>query len=221
MVWNAGPMVKFVMALLVGFSVVSWAIIVYKIKLLRRVEGETAVFYDLFWRNMDKKEFHKVLEAAREHPDTPLSGLFTAVSNEGRIGRDDLDRIKRILSKKIAEESMRLEAYTPFLATTGNTAPFIGLFGTVWGIMNSFRGISVKGAASLAVVAPGISEALVATALGLMAAIPAVVGYNHILSRIDRARADMQGFASDLLNAIEKELSRPAPREPKVERHGV
>jgi biopolymer transport protein TolQ len=95
-----------------------------------------------------------------------------------------------------------------FLATTGNTAPFIGLFGTVWGIMTSFREIGAKGSANLAVVAPGISEALVATAMGLLAAIPAVMGYNHILTRIGRITTEMNNFSSDLMNVIEKQAGK-------------
>ena len=116
--------------------------------------------------------------------------------------------IQRVLKKAISRETGRLEKAVSFLATTGNTTPFIGLFGTVWGIMNSFRGIGVKGSASLAVVAPGISEALIATAMGLIAAIPAVVAYNHFVTRINRMAVEMENFAGDFLNIVERELTR-------------
>jgi len=120
----------------------------------------------------------------------------------------EIEGMQRVLRKTIANEINRMEKAVAFLATTGNTTPFIGLFGTVWGIMNSFRGIGLKGSASLAVVAPGISEALIATAMGLLAAIPAVVAYNHFLTRINRMTTEMENFAGDFLNIVEKELMR-------------
>lgn len=216
MMWGAGPMVKFVLLVLLAFSVMSWAIIAYKIILLRKVEKETAAFYDLFW---EKRQFAQIAASSKGFKNTPLAGIFNAVyseitssmkgseSKEQKIYRDDLDRFQRILRKAASIESAKLEYSIGFLATTGNAAPFIGLFGTVWGIMTSFRSIGAKGAANLAVVAPGISEALIATAMGLLAAIPAVVGYNHILTRIDRITAEMNNFSSDLLNIIDKQSS--------------
>ncbi|MBI5561275.1 MAG: protein TolQ [Deltaproteobacteria bacterium] len=217
MIAGAGLMVKFVLLVLLLFSVFSWAIIVYKIRLLRKMERETAAFYDLFWK---KRQFAQIQAAAKEYKKTPLAAIFSAVyaeinntmkaGPEGGAGlqRDDIDRLGRVLRKAVATESARLEHAVGFLATTGNAAPFIGLFGTVWGIMTSFRSIGAKGGASLAVVAPGISEALVATAMGLAAAIPAVVGYNHIISMINRINVEMDSFSSDLLNIIERQLPR-------------
>lgn len=220
MIASAGPMVKFILLVLLGFSVFSWAIIIYKLILLRRVEKEGRAFLDIFW---DKRQFSQINAAAKTFKNTPLSALFIAVHNElaGQtrpaegakegarqefsISRDDIERLQRVLRKAEAAETSKLEYSVPFLATTGNTAPFIGLFGTVWGIMESFRSIGAKGAASLAVVAPGISEALVATAVGLIVAIPAVIGYNHIMARIDRAIQEMSGFSADLLNIVEKQ----------------
>lgn len=217
MVWGAGPMVKFVLLVLLFFSVFSWAIIGYKLVLLNRIEKETTAFYDLFW---DKRQFSQVFAAAKDYRNTPLSNIFTAAYHElsniikhpegrdGKLQKEDLERFQRILKRTSDTEAGKLEYAVGFLATTGNTAPFIGLFGTVWGIMSSFRDIGAKGAANLAVVAPGISEALIATAMGLLAAIPAVMGYNHILSRIGRINTEMSNFSSDLLNVIEKQAGR-------------
>lgn len=215
MVWGAGLMVKLVLLVLILFSVFTWAIIVYKIRLIRKVERETSGFYDLFW---DKRQFNLIHAACKDFPSTPLSSIFDAVytevmntakAQEGvKLQREDLDRFQRILKKTSAIESSKLEYAVGFLATTGNTAPFIGLFGTVWGIMTSFRNIGASGSANLATVAPGISEALVATAMGLMAAIPAVVGYNHLLTRISRINTEMSNFSSDLLNIIEKQVTK-------------
>ena len=218
MVAEAGPIVKLVLLTLLIFSVISWAIIIYKMLLLRKVEKEGAIFYDLFW---DKSQFSVIADLTKNYANSPLTTLFdsaykelkTIMSEAGpteketaTITRTDLERIRRILTKQGAMETAKLEYAVPFLATTGNTAPFIGLFGTVWGIMNSFRGIGAKGSANLAVVAPGISEALVATAMGLIVAIPAVVGYNHLLSRTGRIARDIDNFSSDLINVIEKQL---------------
>ena len=216
MLTNAGPMVKLVLLLLLGFSILSWAIIIHKLLLLRKVEAETTAFYDLFWQ---KQQLEQVAAAARNYRKTPLSHLFMAVYSEfssdikadkpvtGRTGdRRSIDRMQRLLKKTGAKELARIESAVPFLATSGNTAPFIGLFGTVWGIMNSFRSIGAKGAANLAVVAPGISEALVATAMGLLVAIPAVVGYNFIVSRTARLAGEMESFSSDLINILEKRI---------------
>ena len=217
MIWGAGPMVKFVLLTLLVFSVVSWAIIAYKVLLIRKVEKETAAFYDLFW---EKRQFALVHAASKGFAHTPLSPIFNAAYNElttqmksadggvNWLQREDLDRFQRIIKKASDIEAARLEYAVGFLATTGNTAPFIGLFGTVWGIMSSFRDIGAKGAASLAVVAPGISEALVATAMGLLAAIPAVMGYNHIVTRIGRINTEMNNFSSDLMNVIEKQAGK-------------
>ena len=217
MVMGAGLMVQFVLLVLFLFSVASWAIIIYKLRFLKKAEDETAAFSELFWRKKNFKEIHAALKEFRH---TPLAPIFDALyaelastrpGNEGQtnaLSRDDIDRLRRVLTKACAAQSARLEYGVPFLATSGSAAPFIGLFGTVWGIMNSFRGIGAKGAASLAVVAPGISEALIATAMGLAAAIPASIGYNHLVTRLGRINTEMEGFTSDILNIIEKQLPR-------------
>ena len=118
------------------------------------------------------------------------------------------DNVKRALRRAINTEMTKMTQMVPFLATTGNTAPFIGLFGTVWGIMNSFHGIGLKGSASLAVVAPGISEALLATAVGLAVAIPAVIAFNYFTQKIRVIESELQSFAADFLNIVERDILR-------------
>ncbi len=217
MVAHAGPIVKLVLLLLLVFSVFSWAIIIYKLMLLKKIERETASFYEVFW---EKRQFSHIASMLGGYKNTPLAPLFSAVYNElalimkgagegeHRAAPEKTERIERILKKTVAVQHGRMEYAVSFLATAGNTAPFIGLFGTVWGIMSSFQDIGARGAANLAVVAPGISEALVATAMGLVVAIPAVVGYNHITSKINRVATEMDNFSTDLLNIVEKQLSR-------------
>ncbi len=211
MISEAGLMVQFIMLLLLLLSVLSWAIILYKINLLKKMEKETNSFYDLLLKNRDLSQLHS---ATGNYPFTPLSRLFKeayaeagSLAKSGRYqGAEGGYIIERILKKSGNMEKLGMERNINFLATTGNTAPFIGLFGTVWGIMNTFGSIGATGAASIAVVAPGISEALIATAMGLFAAIPAVVGYNHILTRIDRISGEVDSFSTDLTNMLEKKL---------------
>lgn len=212
MIWGAGPMVKGVLLLLFAMSVISWAIMYYKFRLLKRIEDETVEFSDVFW---EKKDFKSIYPECKSYKVSPLPRLFEVgyrelvetAKREHRTTFDshDIDRLKRILRKTATVETTLMERTITFLATTGNTAPFVGLFGTVWGIMGSFKEIGSTGAASLAVVAPGISEALIATAMGLFAAIPAVVGYNMIISKITRINSEMENFTSDLLNIVDKE----------------
>ncbi len=217
MVAHAGPIVKLVLLVLLIFSVFSWAIIIYKLMALKKIEKETSRFYEVFW---EKRQFSHIASMMGSYKNTPLAPLFSAVYNELAIimkgkgegnagpGAEKMERIERILRKTSAVQHGKMEYAVSFLATAGNTAPFIGLFGTVWGIMSSFQDIGASGAANLAVVAPGISEALVATAMGLVVAIPAVVGYNHITAKINRVATEMDNFSADLLNIVEKQLSR-------------
>ena len=220
---NAGPMVQFVLVVLLVFSVVSWAIIFDKLKSIRRADRESKEFLDIFWKS---KKLPTIFGEAKKMKNSPLAEVFRAgyiELNKINKGKSDpiergnpddvtsiraelsgIDNVSRALRQAVTSETARLEKALPFLATTGNTSPFIGLFGTVWGIMNAFRGIGIKGSASLAVVAPGISEALIATAAGLAAAIPAVVAYNYYLSRIRILASDMENFSSEFLNIIER-----------------
>jgi len=123
-----------------------------------------------------------------------------------------VDNVKRALRRGITTETTRMTQMVPFLATTGNTTPFIGLFGTVWGIMGSFQGIGLRGSASLAVVAPGIAEALVATAAGLAVAIPAVIAFNYFMHKIRILESELDSFSADFLNIVERDLMRMKER---------
>ncbi|MCD6526856.1 MAG: protein TolQ [Desulfuromonas sp.] len=215
LIWNAGPVVKLVLLVLVYFSVVSWTIIFYKFRVVQRAGRESEKFLDFFW---NKKQLDAVALEIKQFSHSPLSTLFREGYQElmkvqrSKRGDDALsftsdlsgaDNVARALRRASTQETQRLEKYLTFLATTGSTAPFIGLFGTVWGIMDSFHGIGQTGSASLAVVAPGISEALVATAIGLMAAIPAVVGYNHFLNKVNVLIGEMDNFSQEFLNIVE------------------
>lgn len=229
MVLHAGLMVKFVLLILLGFSVTSWAIILMKIRLFKKARAETEEFLELFWESQDMKE---IFRASEELVYSPVARLFKAgyaefakirkiqalgtapgsgsvqkiERGEGRSWKVMMNNLERSLRKAMVDQVSRLDTALNFLATTGNTAPFIGLFGTVWGIMESFRGIGMRGSASLAVVAPGISEALIATAAGLAAAIPAVVAFNYFSNRVSEFSAEMEIFSSDFLSIVERRL---------------
>jgi len=220
MVVDAGPVVKIVLLILLFFSLSSWTIIFTKWILLRKAKKETDYFLDLFWEN---KEFSKVYKESNNFSFSPIADLFRSGYTELERTRslqpnlasgDEtginlyLENIERTLKKTLIRQNHRIEKTLSFLATTGNAAPFIGLFGTVWGIMESFRGIGLKGSANLAVVAPGISEALIATAAGLAAAIPAVVAYNHFSQRVMEFRSEMDTFVSDFLGIIKRQFLR-------------
>jgi len=246
MIVHAGPMVKFVLLLLLVFSVVSWAIIFGKSRLLSRAKVDTAAFLELFWESRDLKRIYTESEAL---DDSPVARLFRAgyaefsrfsklqatypegghapavhgKDQEGGMVREDkslrtrqalMDNLERALKKATIDQNKRLERSLSFLATTGNTTPFIGLFGTVWGIMESFRGIGLKGSANLAVVAPGISEALIATAAGLAAAIPAVVAFNYFSQRVLSLQAEMDIFTTDFMSMVGRQFIRQlSPRK--------
>jgi biopolymer transport protein TolQ len=162
LIFKAGLIVKFVLLFLLFFSVFSWAIIFYKLRLLSKIEKESKEFYQAFLKD---KQWDALYKSTKKLTVSPLANLFRAAYS---IEDARIDEIKSTLKKIESMEAARVEKYLTFLATTGSTTPFIGLFGTVWGIMNSFMGIGRIGAASLAVVAPGIAEALIATAAGLL-----------------------------------------------------
>ncbi len=233
MISSAGTMVQFVMLLLLFFSIMSWAIILIKYRYIRKAFKESADFTDFFWKSRDlsnafakAKQLHgsplarifrigyvelkKMSQAAA--PPSPPDAAGNQPAGSQSMSLDNrftgTDNIKRSLRRAITTEMTRMTQMVPFLATTGNTAPFIGLFGTVWGIMNSFHGIGQKGSANLAVVAPGISEALVATAAGLAAAIPAVIAFNYFMSKIRVVESELQSFSADFLNIIERDILR-------------
>jgi len=211
---GAGLVVKLVLLVLVYFSVVSWAIILYKWRVIYRAMRDSDRFLEFFW---NKKHFETVGQNLKNFSHSPLATLFREGYQEfaraqrqketekpGEIVLRSSDYIGRALRRATTSETQRLEKFLPFLATTGSTAPFIGLFGTVWGIMDSFHSIGQTGSASLAVVAPGISEALIATAIGLVAAIPAVVGYNHFVHKVNVLSGEMDNFCQEFLNIVER-----------------
>ncbi|MFV1976981.1 MAG: protein TolQ [Candidatus Scalindua sp.] len=196
LILGAGLVVKIVLLILLFFSIFSWAIIFYKFRFLSKVERESEEFHRAFLKS---REWDALYQSTKRLRLSPLSNLFRSVYSVEEVDRDS---IRRILKRIEALETARLERYLTFLATTGSTTPFIGLFGTVWGIMNSFMGIGRLGSASLAVVAPGIAEALIATAAGLVAAIPAVIAYNYYLSRTRRNIVMMEDFSQELINRL-------------------
>jgi biopolymer transport protein TolQ len=230
LVLNAGPVAKVVLAILLLFSIVSWALIVEKWWQFRRVRRQTLGFMKVFREGRRPSAVHI---AARKLRESPLAQVYVAaygeisgvpdvidsVVDDGEEGlpSERLDAVNRAMRRSAAVELAQLERYLPFLATTASATPFIGLFGTVWGIMSSFHGISSQGSASLAVVAPGISEALIATAAGLAAAIPAVIGYNYFLNRVRHWATELEGFILDLLNV----LSRPVAKLGRSAKDGV
>ncbi len=194
LVAHASFLVKFVLAILLFFSVFSWSIIFYKYYALSAAASQSDTFVKAFTSHPDRKT---LLQQADRLPHSPLANVFKSLSTESAGAPKDEMRLacKRYETREIE----KLYVYLTFLATTGATTPFIGLLGTVWGIMNAFRGIGTAGSASLAVVAPGIAEALITTATGLAAAIPAVVAYNYYLSRARSMTVTMEDFSEELL----------------------
>ena len=222
-VGKAGLMVQLVLALLLAFSIASWAIIFFKWYIIHRAMKESGHFTEIFWESRD---LAVAFNEARDLEGSPLARLFSLgymelkkLSKSGAgskpVDADDnalhgsftgMDNVKRTLRRGINLEMTRMTRWVPFLATTGNTTPFIGLFGTVWGIMNSFHAIGKTGSANLAAVAPGISEALVATAAGLAVAIPAVIAFNYFMQKIRNVESQLQSFSADFLNIIERDI---------------
>ena len=224
---------KLVLLILAGFSIASWAIILQKWRLMRRIKRETRMFREIF---AESDNLPLVYAATKQYHVSPLARIFAAGYAElrahlntklplrGRNGVADelegdpannpgsfeIERFRRMLMLVASEETLRLERLLTFLATTGSATPFIGLFGTVWGVMNAFHGIGLRGSATLATVAPGISEALIATAAGLAAAIPAVVAYNYFVSQIRVMTTEMENFSAEFVSYAERELVKRA-----------
>jgi len=209
LVASASPMAKVIIAILLIFSILSWTIMLMKLKQFGKVEREGNRFLTAA---RETNSFGKLLSTYRDSPDNPFYRLLLVTYKEisakqkdnPRLEPETLPLVENVLRITISEEAETLERRMSFLATTANTAPFIGLFGTVWGIMDSFREIGMRGTTSLAVVAPGISEALIATAIGLATAIPAVLAFNYFNSRHKRIVAKMENASMYLLNILEK-----------------
>lgn len=212
---DATLVVQLVMALLIVMSIICWYIVGYKYWYLQRASAESARFMESFWRSRDIEHIYQHAQSLRR---SPISAMFLAgytelaklSSNDGAAGaqsRDfdaDMNSIERALRKAQTTETTKLESMVPFLATTGSAGPFIGLFGTVWGIMHSFLSISQKQKADIRTVAPGIAEALIATAIGLVAAIPAVMAYNYCQRKVRIHVSQMETFTQDYLNIIRR-----------------
>jgi biopolymer transport protein TolQ len=211
-------MARFVLVLLLAFSLLSWAIILYKGLALHRARAQSETFLDIFRKS---SKFSEVNAVCPQLKASPLVGVFQAgyfevnqqVRGTGTGGAGakptvrSLESLSRSLARAAGVEATRLERRLSFLATTASVGPFIGLFGTVWGIMDAFGDIGRMGSANLAVVAPGISEALITTAMGLFAAIPAAVFFNHFSSRVKVLSSMMDDFALEFLNIVERNFT--------------
>jgi biopolymer transport protein TolQ len=220
---NATPASYAVVSILLVFSVISWAIVIYKAIAFRRIERQTATFLDVFRRST---KFSEVQAVCKSLEGSPLVGMFQAGYAElnlqlrqstppansptapaARPTLKSLPAVDRALLRASSVEVNKLEQRVPFLATTASITPFIGLFGTVWGIMFAFFNIGTQGSTDLAVVAPGIAEALIATAFGLFAAIPALYFYNHFTTKVKLYASEMDDFALEFLNIAERNFT--------------
>ncbi|MCP5178393.1 MAG: protein TolQ [Pseudomonadales bacterium] len=210
LVSNASLLVQLVMALLLAASITSWMMIFQRWFFLRKTEADLATFDEHFWSGIDLRKLYGQLEGADDL--TGIEKIFVSgfkeylrLSEQG--GGDTeiiMQGVQRAMRVAVSREEEQLDRNLPFLATVGSTSPYVGLFGTVWGIMNSFRSLANMTQATLASVAPGISEALVATAMGLFAAIPAVIGYNRFSARVDVLMGRYQTFADELLTLLQR-----------------
>ncbi len=222
MILHAGPVGQLVMVTLLVFSLASWTIVIMKARLFKKIRLDSEDFIEAFWTSANLNEANGT---AQEFEYSPQAAVFIAgfaelqKINKIRKRKDDtpvhetldmqlatMDNLKRAVRKAASQKMNEFGSSLAFLATTGNAAPFIGLFGTVWGIMASFHDIGQRGSASLAVVAPGISEALVATAAGLAVAIPAVIFYNYFSNKLDEIEREIEHFSTDFLNLVERDL---------------
>ena len=219
MVTGSGLVVQLVLYLLILFSVFSWGIIFYKLRQVQVARRQSARFLELFWETKNLTTIHTT---SQELKQSPVAQVFRAgyqelvrltrtkrqnPGPEGGLDTTDLvgvANVERAMKRAANQEITRLERALTFLATTASATPFIGLFGTVWGIMNAFRGLSVTHSSSIQAVAPGIAEALIATATGLVAAIPAVMAYNYFARQIRVLSAEMENFSSEFLNIAER-----------------
>src|SRR5579864_4713199 len=213
LVQQTGLVAKIVLLILLAFSIFSWAIILAKWSALKRARAQSGRFVRAFRKATRVQD---VAAVAEQFKTSPLVGVFENAYDEYRRqggGALRLTAIQRATQIAASEEMTRLERRMPWLATTGAVTPFIGLFGTVWGIIDAFQGLGTAGAATLRAVAPGISEALITTAAGLAAAIPAVIAYNLIGASIRELAARSDDFALEFLNAFER-VAPPSPQQP-------
>ena len=213
LIGNASWIVLLVLFMLVAVSVVSWVMILQRALLLRHTQQAMLAFEDRFWSGMDLIQLFKEVQA-NENPESGMEQIFkagfrefTRLRNQGTSDPDAvMEGTQRAMRVAISREQEKLETHLPFLASVGSTCPYVGLFGTVVGIMNSFRGLAVIQQPSLATVAPGIAEALMTTAIGLVAAIPAVVAYNRYASRVDALLSNYETFAEEFSSILHRKV---------------
>ena len=199
---RADLIVKTVILILIVSSIYSWAIIFEKIKLFKKINKSTEEFEEKFWKSKSAESFHNNLPA---NVNDPMANVFKSSMNvllKSKRSSNLNEKMSRMLEINIEQQMEKIEKRYIFLATVGSTAPFVGLFGTVWGIMNSFQSIAISRNTSLAIVAPGIAEALFATALGLLAAIPAVVAFNKFTTDSKKYTQKLENFSKRLLSII-------------------
>ena len=199
---RADLIIKTVILILIASSIYSWAIIFEKIKLFKKINKSTEEFEEKFWKSKSAESFYNNLPA---NVNDPMASVFKNSMNvllKSKRSSNLNEKMSRMLEINIEQQMEKIEKRYIFLATVGSTAPFIGLFGTVWGIMNSFQSIAISRNTSLAIVAPGIAEALFATALGLLAAIPAVVAFNKFTSDSKKYTQKLENFSKRLLSII-------------------
>ena len=213
LIGNASWIVLLVLFMLVAVSIVSWVMIIQRGLLLRSTQQAMLSFEDRFWSGMDLIQLYKEIQVS-ENPDSGLEQIFksgfrefTRLRNQGTADPDAvMEGTQRAMRVAISREQEKLETHLPFLASVGSTCPYVGLFGTVVGIMNSFRGLAVIQQPTLTTVAPGIAEALMTTAVGLVAAIPAVVAYNRYNSRVDALMSNYETFADEFSSILHRKV---------------
>ena len=201
---RADFVVKSVILILIASSIFSWALILDKYRLFKRIDKSTKLFEDKFWKSKSAETFYKNLPDKTNDPLTQVfqSTMEELIKTRSKSSAVQSARVQRVVEVSIDRQSRDIEKNFTYLATVGSTAPFIGLFGTVWGIMNSFQSIAISRNTSLAIVAPGIAEALFATALGLLAAIPAVIAYNKFNSDSQRYLSRVDNFCKRFLSIV-------------------
>lgn len=209
---QASLLVKFVMLTLLSLSIMSWAVIFQRRKLLTGARKRSMQFEDKFWSGVDLNKFYHELNAREQH-NSGLESLFVTGFKEysrltkisGRVPEAVMDGTYRAMRVSLSRELEKLETHLPLLATIGSTSPYIGLFGTVWGIMNSFIALGAVENATLAMVAPGIAEALIATAMGLFAAIPAVIAYNRFSTQVEKLEMSYANFMEEFSSILHRQ----------------
>lgn len=210
---NASPVVKFVILILFCASIASWTMIIERASRFKKWRQEARAFEQHFWSGTDLTSLYKELSNDSEHP-SGLANIFHAGFKEfqrllqGHHSDAMIDRTQRAMRIATTQEISQLEKHLGFLATVGSTSPYVGLFGTVWGIMSAFRALGVTGQATISMVAPGIAEALIATAIGLFAAIPAVIAYNRFSMQAERIATHYETFQEELTSVFDHQISK-------------